>query len=118
MGLEEGLKFKKRGNKTAMRSFDHPAADHGRESQAVNVFEDFDIQPLFSAKDKAEEAVVKVSDSVHEGEFEVYGLEMPSSQSTSSQTPAAETGSADKQQSIQKPQKPKLKIPVVNLKEF
>ena len=63
---------------------------------------------------------------MYEGEFEVYGLEIPSLRTTSSQTPAAdkntaaaaETETADKQQLTQKLQKPKLKIPVVNLKEF
>ena len=128
MGLEEGLKFKKKGNRTAIRSSDRSisAAANDHKSQATNIFNDFDIQPLSSAKDKAEEAVVKVSDSMYEGEFEVYGLEIPSLRTTSSQTPAAdkntaaaaETETADKQQLTQKLQKPKLKIPVVNLKEF
>jgi len=99
MGLEEGFKFKKKKQQslipewTDTNNFDLNSKQFAEPSQQPTEItnQSLEIDQSVSAK----------IDRTFEGETEIYGLELPSS---------------DPQPTKQQP--PKLKIPIVNLKEI
>jgi len=88
MGLEEGFKFKKK-------------------KQNKNNLRSPDLRSENKKEINLDEKKKLETDKTYEGEVEIYGIDVPSSKAPQ-----------EKQSTIEKKKPPKLKIPIVKLKDM